>query len=57
MSEGVTLELIEEYIIMGEHRFKLRLRGTNIVFNVSANSLEEAVSKAINMIKGLKIIH
>jgi len=57
MGEGVTLELIEEYVIMGEHRFKLRLRGTNIVFNVSANSLDEAVSKAINMIKGLKIIH
>lgn len=53
--EEVVLELIEEYVIDGERRFKLRIKGTNLVFNVSGDNLEEAVKKATSMIKSLKI--
>ncbi|MEM4499007.1 MAG: hypothetical protein QXH57_02715 [Sulfolobales archaeon] len=56
MSENeLVLELIEEYIIDGERRFKLKIKGTNLVFNVSGSNLEEAVRKATSMIKYLKI--
>ncbi len=48
-------ELIEEYELMGEKRFRLRLRATNIVFNVSASSLDEAIEKAVEMAKRMEI--
>lgn len=55
MGEEVVLELVEEYVINGEHRFKLRMKGTNLVFNVSGDSLEDAVRKAVSIIKSLKL--
>jgi hypothetical protein len=39
-------EIIEEYIIQGDRRFRLRVKGTEILINVSANSREEALEKA-----------
>ena len=39
--------VIEEYNFMGQQRFRVQVRGTNIVFNVEAGSREEAVDKAI----------
>ncbi len=39
--------VIEEYSFMGQQRFRVQVRGTNIVFNVEAGSREEAISKAI----------
>lgn len=48
-------ELIEEYELMGEKRFRLRLRGTNIVFNVAASSREEAVERALELAKRMEI--
>lgn len=53
--EEVVLELIEEYIIDGERRFKLRIKETDLVFNVSGDNLEEAVKKTTSMIKSLKL--
>ncbi len=50
----IVLELIEEYIVNGEHRFKLRIKGTNFVINVAADSLDEAVRKAAPIIKSIK---
>jgi uncharacterized protein YegP (UPF0339 family) len=49
--EHYDLELIEEYIYAGSHRYRFRLRGTNIVINVSAENLEDGVRKAIEIIK------
>lgn len=53
--KGIVLELVEEYIIDGERRFKLRIKGTNLVFNVSGDNLEEAAKRAISMVKSLKL--
>ncbi len=55
MSDEVVLELVEEYIIDGEHRFKLRIKGTKLILNVTAENLEEAVKKAIPMIKSFNL--
>lgn len=52
----VELELIEEYRINDEHRFKLKVKGTNIIFNVAADDLGEAVNKVIKMMKDLKML-
>ena len=48
-------EVIEEYELMGEKRFRLRLRGTNIVFNVAAEDREKAVEKALEIARRLEI--
>jgi len=34
-------EIIEEYFLNGEHRFRLKLKGTNIIVNVVAETPEE----------------
>ena len=39
-------EVIEEYLLEGEHRFRIRVRGTKLVFNLHANTREEALNKA-----------
>ena len=39
-------EVIEEYELQGEKRFRVRVKGTILVFNVRASSPEEAVGKA-----------
>jgi uncharacterized protein YpuA (DUF1002 family) len=56
VKKDLELEVIEEYVIDGIHRFKLRIKGSNIIFNVSAEDLEEAVKKVIDMMKSLKLI-
>ncbi len=55
MNTEIELELVEEYIINDEHRFKLRVKGTKLIFNVSATNLEEAVNKVITIMKSLKL--
>ncbi len=51
------LEVIDVYRYEGfpEKRIRLRLVGTNIVFNVVADSVDEAVEKALRVIKHLKL--
>jgi len=48
-------EVIEEYELMGEKRFRVRLKQTNLVFNVAASSREEAIEKALNIARSLEI--
>ncbi len=48
-------EVIEEYELLGEKRFRVRLKGTNIVFNVSASSKEEAVERALELARRLEV--
>ncbi len=40
------LEVIEDYILHGERRFRLRVKGTRIVVNVRGDTLEEALEAA-----------
>lgn len=44
-------ELIEEYFLEGEHRYRLKVKGSNLIINVAANSLEEAASKAAGILE------
>ncbi len=50
------LEVIEEYTIEGRKRFRVKLRGTKVVVNVSASSPHEAASKAAALLIRLGII-
>ena len=47
-------ELVEEYILHGDRRFRLRVKGTNIIVNVTGESLDEALSKAARMLERMK---
>ncbi|MEB2836758.1 MAG: hypothetical protein GSR80_000709 [Desulfurococcales archaeon] len=40
------LEVVEHYRLLGEHRWRIRVVGTKIVVNVAADSEEEALEKA-----------
>ncbi len=48
-------EVIEEYELLGEKRFRVRLRKTNIVFNVAASTRDEAVERALELARRLEI--
>ena len=55
MTSKLELELIEEYELMGEKRFRFRVKGTNIVINVSAPSLEQAKAKATQIARDVGV--
>ncbi len=44
-------EIIEEYFLDNEHRFRVKLKGSRLIFNVSAITEEEALKKAKKMYK------
>jgi hypothetical protein len=46
---GGDFEVIEEYIQHGRRRFRVLYKKVNIVFNVAAESVEEALDKARRM--------
>lgn len=54
--KGVEFELIEEYYYAGQHRFKLRVKGTFITINVAANSLDEATEKAFEILRSSGVL-
>ncbi|MCG2872864.1 MAG: hypothetical protein L7G94_02725 [Acidilobus sp.] len=60
MSQGVgkmakyEFEIVEEYFLNGEHRFRLKLKGTNIIVNVVAETPEEAASRATGILDKVK---
>jgi hypothetical protein len=47
-------EIVEEYFLNGEHRFRLKLKGTNIIVNVVAETPEEAASRATGILDKVK---
>lgn len=49
------LELVEEYTCGSQLRYRFRVKDTNIVLNITANSTDEAWSKAIKMFNELRI--
>lgn len=48
------LEVVEEYILLGERRFRVRIKGTSIYVNVAASSPEEALEKARALLERLR---
>ncbi|MCX8195870.1 MAG: hypothetical protein N3F67_02160 [Acidilobaceae archaeon] len=42
-------EVVEEYVQHDSRRFKVRVKGTKVIINVSAESAEEALGKAREM--------
>jgi len=42
-------EVVEEYYQHGVRRFRVRVKGSRVVINVAADSLEEALEKARRM--------
>ncbi|MDK6028040.1 hypothetical protein QPL79_01500 [Ignisphaera sp. 4213-co] len=53
----IDVELVEVYRYEGipGTRFRFRVKGTKIYFNVTANDLEEATKKVEQMIKNLEL--
>jgi len=47
------LEVIESYKMFGEPRFRVKVKGTNMVINVYASSEEEALKKARDILNDL----
>ena len=47
-------ELVEEYLLHGEKRYRLRVKGTKLLVNVSADTLEEAMEKAARLLEKVK---
>ena len=41
------LIIVERYSMLGQPRYRIQVAGTNIVFNVSAETDEEAIEKAL----------
>ncbi len=51
----IKLEIVEEYELLGEKRYRLRIKGTSIYLNVAANNEQEAINKANKMIRELSL--
>ena len=56
MKEGVEFEVVETYVLDGQRRYRLRLKGTNIIVNVAADTIEEAGEKAVKLLEKAKIL-
>jgi len=56
MDGGTELEIVEEYEIEGRKRFRIRVKGTNIILNVTASSPNEAAEKAAEIANNLGLI-
>lgn len=48
------LEIIEEYILMGERRYRVKVKGSRLVVNVAAASREEALRKAREILERVR---
>ncbi len=53
--KNVELELIEEYTFAGQHRFRFKVKNTNIILNVAAENLDEGVKKAVELLSRLRL--
>jgi len=48
------LEVVEEYVLLGQKRFRIRVRGSRLYVNVAASSRDEAISRAREMLERLE---
>jgi len=53
--KNLEFEILEEYELLGERRFRVRIKGTKIVLNVSAENNEEAIRKAKELVKKIRL--
>lgn len=44
------LKIIERYELLGETRYRICVKGTNLVVNIGADSDEEALGKALEVL-------
>ncbi|MCY0868751.1 MAG: hypothetical protein OWQ48_05955 [Desulfurococcus sp.] len=49
------LVIIEKYMLLNEQRYRICVKGTNITVNVEASSEEEALSKALEILRNVKL--
>lgn len=49
-------EILEEYVRHGMRRFKVRVKGSNMIFDVQADNAEEAIRRADDMARRMKKI-
>ena len=47
----VELVIEDHYILENDSRYKVRVKGTNIIVNVSASSEDEALEKAMKLLE------
>ncbi len=52
---NVEFEILEKYELLGERRFRVKIKGTKIVLNVSAKNDEEALEKAKELVRKVKL--
>jgi len=52
----IEFELIEEYYYAGQHRYRLKVKETHIIVNVAADSLDEAVEKAFEILRSSGVL-
>jgi len=50
------LEIIESYEVRGKRRFRIYSKKAGVIVNVEAKSEDEALHKAIDMLKSIGII-
>ena len=55
MATSYELEIVEEYELLGEKRYRLRIKGTSIYINVAAENADEALKKAESMVNELQL--
>ncbi len=53
--ENLEFEILEKYELLGEKRFRVKIRGTKIILNVSAENNEEALRKAKELVRKIKL--
>ncbi len=51
----VKLEILEKYELLGEMRYRVRIKNTKIILNVTATSDNEALKKAKELINEIKL--
>ena len=51
----IELEIVEKYELLGEKRYRVRIKGTSIYLNVAASNEQEAINKANKMIRELSL--
>ena len=52
---SIEYEIIEEYEIAGQKRFRVRVKNTRIIFNVTANNPDEALEKAKKLAEEIEL--
>ncbi|HIQ03852.1 MAG TPA: hypothetical protein EYH40_05490 [Desulfurococcales archaeon] len=52
---SIEYEIIEEYEVSGQKRFRVRVKNTRIIFNVSASNPNEALEKAKKLAEEIEL--